>query len=251
MRLNSIFLIGLAGCLAASASVARDSALPDGPYISTSAEAEVMMPPDFAVMDLGVRIVEDSPEAVRQRIDAIQQRILTLLAAFEDAIHEQRIVSLSFGENREYDRERQQQVHAGYFGQFSYEVRVADFDRLNALHYQLAELELESLQGPRFDLTPENRQLLERQARQQAVRAATLRAEDLAGAQGAALGPIWGIIHQPMHELAGSAGQSNEGSYPSLAMLSRDAEFAMAFAPQPIRLQTRVGVVYPLLPAQP
>lgn len=249
MRL--IFFVAVSCCWVASASAARDSALPDDPYISTSAEAEVMMPPDFAVMDLSVRVVESTPEAARQRIDAMQQRILTLLDSFKEAIHEQRIVNLSFGENREYDRERQQQVRAGYFGQFSYEVQVADFERLNALHYQLAALELESLLGPRFELTPENRQLLERRARQQAVRAATLHAEDLAGAQGAALGPIWGIIYQPMHELAGSAGPSNEGSYRSLGMSSRDAEFAMAFEPQPIRLQTRVGVVYPLLPTQP
>ncbi len=245
-------LIVSAACLfAAPAGAARDTALPDGPYISTSADAEAEMSPDFAVLDLNVRVVEESPEAARQAINIAQQRLLKVLSGFDDALRDHRILRLSFGENREYDRESQRQVRTGYFGRFSYQVRVGDLDQLNALHYQLAELEMESLEGPRFELTPENQQLLEQRARQQAVRAATLRAEQLAEAQGAALGLIWGIIYQPMHELAGGAGGGNEGRDPRLAMTSRDAEFVIAFEPQPIRFQTRVGVVYRLIPAQP
>lgn len=251
--MRSILLI--ACCFMAGTISARDTALPDGPYISTSAEAEEALPPDFATMDLSVRLIDASPEAVRQRIDAAQERILTVLAAFKDAIREQRIIRLSFGENWEYDRERQQQVLAGYHGSFDFEVQVADFDRLNALQHRLAALEFQSLQGPRFDLTPESRALLERRAREQAVRAATQRAEQLAATQGAELGSIWGIIHQPMHELAGTvpggASAASEVAYASLDASRRDGEFAMAFEPQPIRFRSSAGVVYRLIPAQP
>lgn len=247
------FHLLLLAALVSAPVAARDISLPNGPYISTSADAEVERAPDFAVLNLSGRLIEATPEAARARIDELLERILDALAEFEAAIDSQRLEAIAFGEHREYDPERQRAVPAGFFGSFALEVRVADFERLNALQYRLAEFELESLRGPQFELTEVNRAELEERARIESVREATRRAEELAAAQGVALGPIWGILHEPMHRIAGGdPGPSVDSSSTVVRQYRSEPAretFALGFDPQPIRVRARSGVVYELVSA--
>ena len=252
MRVLSILLLALV--CASAPLAARDISLPDGPYISTSADAEAERAPDFAVLNLSGRYVEATPDAARSRIDELLERVLDVLADFDAAVESQRLEAIAFGEHREYDRERGRSVRAGHFGSFGLEVRVSDFEQLNALQYRLAEFELESMRGPRFELTEANRAELEERARIASVREATRRAGELAAAQGATLGPIWGILHEPMHRIAGGDPGSAIGGPSNIIgmrmdLAQPDETFALGFDPQPIRVQARSGVVYELVPA--
>lgn len=250
MRVSLILLVLASGL--ATPLPARDISLPDGPYVSTSADAEVERAPDFAVLNLSGRYVEATPDAARTRIDELLERVLDVLAEFEPAVDGQRLETIAFGEHREYDRELQRSVPAGYFGSFDLEVRITDFDQLDALQYRLAEFEFSSLRGPGFRLTEAHLAELEEQARVASIREATRRARELAAAQGATLGPIWGILHEPMHRIAGEdPGRPSE----SPVAMSRRARaepanetFAMGFDPEPIRVRARSGVVHELIP---
>ncbi len=250
MRVSLILLV-LASSLATPLS-ARDISLPDGPYISTSADAEVERPPDFAVVKLSGRHVEATPDAARARIDKLLERVLDVLAEFDAAVDSQRLEAMSFGEHRTYGREQEGRVPAGYYGSFGLEVRVADFDQLNALQYRLAEFEFSSMRGPTFGLTETHRAELEEQARVASIREATRRAGELAAAQGATLGPIWGVLHEPMHRIAGADPGLPLGSTVVMHQSARadpsSETFDMGLEPRPIRVRARAGVVYELIP---
>lgn len=239
----------IAAIVVAMASLpAAAGSLPDGPYVSTSASAVEEVAPDFAVIDLQYRVVEDTPEAARSATDRAQRRLVELLGRFEDAIRDQRLEAMQFGEEYEFDREQQKQVRTGYYGSFEFRLEVNDFETLPELHFALAGLEWNSLGNPRFEVAdPEAH---ENTVRLRALEKAGQRAADLARAQGARLGPVWGIIHEPMHDLAGrSPGVigDDRGPAPRLSVSMAEGRFALPMEPRPVRFETRVGVVYRLL----
>lgn len=221
--------------------------LPDGPYVSTSASAIEEVDPDFAVIDLQFRVVEPTAEAARSATDQAQQQLIELLSGFEDALRDQRLESAQFGEEFEFDSEQRRRVPVGFYGAFSFRLEVDDFDALAKLHYQLAGLEWASLDNPRFEVDDD--EAVQRVARQRALEKAGERARALAEAQGARLGAVWGILYEPMHDLAGRSpgvigGDTMAG--PSLRMSADGSEFSLPVEPRPVRFEATVGVVYTL-----
>lgn len=222
--------------------------LPDGPYVSTSASATEEVDPDYAVIDLQFRVVESSSDEARAATNRAQQRLVELLGPFEDALRDTRQESLQFGREYEYDQQQRKRVEAGFFGQFSFRIEVSDFDRLSKLHYALAAGEWNRLGEPGFEVADTD--AAHEAARRKALARATDQARALAEAQGSRLGDPWGIIFEPMHELAGRspgvAGSRMQRS--SLGVGSADAEFAIPTTPRPVEFEARVGVVYRLEP---
>ncbi|MDT8448629.1 MAG: SIMPL domain-containing protein [Wenzhouxiangellaceae bacterium] len=238
----AMLIAGLASQLALAGS------LPDGPYVSTSAAATFEAEPDFAVIEARFHTVEPSAESARAAVERAQRGLLDLLETFDDAVRAGRIESMEFGEHFDYDRERMKQVPAGWFGAFTYRIEVDDFDFLPRLHYALAGLEWDSLDNPRFEV--DDREAAEREARQRALEKASGQARALAAAQGAELGAVWGIIYEPMHDLAGRLVDSVSVQAEFRSGRAED-RFAMPVEPRPVRFEARVGVVYTLQPAPP
>jgi len=226
-------------------SAALADPLPDGPYVSTSASAVEEAAPDHAVFDLRFRTVADTAESARSATQQAQRELLEVLAPYADAIRDRRVESLTFGEAREYDPREQRQVRRGFYGRFSVRLEVDDFDRLAELHHVLAGLEWESLDNPAFRV--DDPEAIEQRARRRALEAARERARNLAAAEGAELGSIWGIIHEPMHERAGRFMASDRMIAVSAAPReTADSRFALPVEPVPVRYEARVGVVYQL-----
>jgi hypothetical protein len=223
--------------------------LPDGPYVSTSASAVEEVPPDFAVLDMAFRTVEPTPERARARTDAAQRALLDVLEAFTDAVRDRRIESMSFGEEIEFDRDQGRQVTVGHFGRFSVRIEVDDFDALPDLHYRLAGLQWRSLSNPAFRV--DDRDAVENRLRQRALAAARDRARVLAEAGSTSLGSLWGVIHEPMHELAGRLPGDRHGPSAPLARAAEgDGRFAWSVQPRPVTFEATVGVVYRLATRQ-
>ncbi|MFN2332998.1 MAG: SIMPL domain-containing protein [Wenzhouxiangellaceae bacterium] len=237
-------VFGLASALVPAAS------LPDGPYVSTSASAIEEVDPDYAVFDLQFRVVAPSPDEARAATDRAQRQLIELLDPFEDALRDHRLESMQFGEQYDFDRQQQKRVTVGHFGAFSFRLEVDDFEVLPKLHFQLAGLEWNSLGNPTFRVADE--ESVKDIARQRALENAGRRAEALAQAQGARLGSIWGIIYEPMHDLAGrSPGVvgGDRGSLSEMRMSMADSEFALPVDARPVRFEATVGVVYRLVTA--
>lgn len=236
-----ILACGMAPAMAAGGN------LPDGPYVSTSASAIEEVDPDYAVIDLQFRVVEGSPESARAATNKAQQRLVGLLEEYAGALRDHRLESMQFGEEYEFDRNQQKRVRTGFFGTFSFRLEVDDFERLGKLHYQLAGLEWNSLGNPSFKVADD--EAVQNLARQRALEKAGERARALAGAQGARLGKVWGIIYEPMHDLAGRSPGVIGGAEmrpPAIRMSMAEAEFELPMEPRPVRYEATVGVVYAL-----
>jgi len=229
---------------AAAAAVAE--ALPDGPYVSTSAAAVHRVDPDYAVMDLNFRTVQATAEAAREQANAAQKRLVSLLAGYEEALRDTKLESLRFGREYEYDRQQQKRVEAGFFGQFGFRIEVSDFERLPKLHFELAAMDWNSLGEPRFQVSDTD--AAHDAARKKALERATAQARGLAQFQGGRLGQPWGIIFEPMHELAGRMAGAEDGRMQrySMGVGAADLEFAIPMAPRPVEFEARVGVVFRL-----
>ncbi|MGK7296425.1 MAG: SIMPL domain-containing protein [Candidatus Wenzhouxiangella sp. M2_3B_020] len=227
---------------------AQSAALPDSPYVSTSASAVEEVAPDFAVLSMQFRTVQDAPDAVRTRTDEAQHRLIDVLEDFDEAIREQRVESMRFGEEFEFDRQRGERTKVGHFGEFTVRLEVDDFDKLPDLHYRLAGLQWRSLANPQFRV--DDREAAENRLREQALVKARERARSLAEAGGASLGALWGVIHQPMHDLAGRLLESGSARGPAVSLAAAEGQqrFALAMEPRPIRFEVTVGVVYRIRP---
>lgn len=237
---------GFAVLLLAGSAVAAGP-LPDAPYLSTSAVASEEVEPDHARLQLNYRVVRDTAEAARDETARAQRELLAVLEEYAEAIRSRRVESLTFGEATEYDPRQQRQVPVGYFGRFGVLLEIDDFDALPALHYALAGLEWESLGNPEFGVDEPERYA--ERVRARALAAARDRAGSMAEAAGASLGPVWGIIHEPMHDRAGRFVE--DGGPMAMARSMADAPeaaFAMPLEPRPVRFEARVGVVYRLEP---
>jgi hypothetical protein len=240
-------LIGL--ILLFATAVATAASLPDGPYVSTSASAVEEVPPDFAVLEMQFRTVRPAPDEVREAADAAQRRLLDVLEAFENAIRDRSVESMSFGEQFEFDRQTGERVKTGHYGQFSVRLEVDDFETLPELHYRLAGLQWQSLGNPQFRV--DDRDAVENRLRRQALARARERARVLAEAGGMSLGPAWGIIHEPMHDLAGRLPGDTAGPPVQMArMAEADGRFALAIEPRPVRFELTVGAVFRLSEAE-
>lgn len=227
--------------------LAGAGSLPDGPYVSTSASAIHDAEPDYAVIAVEYRTVAESAEIARAETHSAQEELLAALAEYPDSLRDTNLEALRFGREYEYDRQQQKRVEAGFFGQFSFLVEVSDFDRLSKLHYQLAAMDWNRLGEPEFKVADTD--AAANAARQKALARATAQARALAEAGGSALGEAWGIIFEPMHELAGrSPGvTATEMRRVSVGVATAEAEFAIPMMPRPVEFEARVGVVYRLM----
>jgi len=231
--------------LGALSGFAAAGNLPDGPYVSTSASALEEVAPDYSVLEMQFRTVQDSPEVVRDRTNGAQRNLLAVLEEFEDAIRERRVESMEFGEEFDYDRDQMKRVMIGHYGQFTVRLEVDDFEMLPQLHYRLAGLQWQSLSNPRFMV--DDREAVETRLRERAIIKARERARTLAEAGGSVIGKLWGIIHQPMHDLAGRLPDDFGGiPSPRLAVSESSDRFALAMEPRPVRFEVTVGTVFRL-----
>lgn len=224
---------------------ASAGSLPDGPYVSTSASALEEVAPDYSVLEMQFRTVQDSPEAARERTNEAQRTLLGVLGEFDGAIRDRRVESIDFGEEFDYDREQMKRVSIGFYGQFSVRLEVDDFEKLPQLHYRLAGLQWQSLSNPRFMV--DDREAVETRLRERAIVKARERAVSLAAAGGSVIGGLWGIIYEPMHDLAGRLpGDVSGMPSPRLELNESADRFALEMEPRPVRFEVTVGAVFRL-----
>lgn len=223
----------------------KAESLPDGPYVSTSASALEEVAPDYSVLEMQFRTVQDSPEVVRERTNEAQRNLLAVLEEFEDGVRDRRVESMEFGEEFDYDRDQMKRVMIGHYGQFTVRLEVDDFEMLPQLHYRLAGLQWQSLSNPQFLV--DDREAVETRLRARAIAKARERARSMAEAGGSVIGELWGIIHEPMHDLAGRL-PGDVGGIPSprIALTESADRFALAMEPRSVRFEVTVGTVFRL-----
>lgn len=237
----------LASLLLLAAS-AQAGSLPDAPYVSTSGEGRIEVPPDHAVLQVRVERIADQPDLVRERINAIQLQLQAVGERYRDALARFELHDFEFGAHREYRPDLGRMVEQGFRGAFRVELEVRDLERLDALMYDLSGLELSSLGSPRFAVRDERSH--QDQARSRALAAATEQARVLAADAGAELGSVWGIVYLPMDRLAAEvgrdAGPEAWGAGPNLGFRAEaaDAGFVMQTRIAPIVFTARVGMIF-------
>ncbi|MDX1625536.1 MAG: SIMPL domain-containing protein [Wenzhouxiangellaceae bacterium] len=223
--------------------------LPEGPYVSTSATGEHEVDPDHAVLSLSVERRAATSALAQEHLVEARNAVDAVLAGYADAIGEVELEQLSVSRVTEYDPESRRQVEAGFAGRFGLSVRVVDLGRLSALYHELAGLDPQNLDMPRFEVDDPEAAL--QAARDRALGNARAKAEAIASTQGAVLGPVWGLLVDPLHHLAGRVTEDVGGGMERMA-LSMRADSAppgdIAIEPRPVRFQATVGVVYRLEP---
>ena len=172
---------------------------------------------------------------------------------YKEALTRFDLHDFEFGVHREYRQELGRMVEQGFRGAFRIELELSDLERLDALLFDLAGLELSGLGSPQFGVRdPETHQAA---ARARALAAATEQARALAADAGADLGEIWGLVYLPMDRLAAEVGR--DSGFDSGATqweqhfraASADAGFVMQTRIAPIVFNAKVGVIFRLAAA--
>lgn len=248
------FLIPLAAALALSGpKVLFAGALPEGPYISTSAEAEIEMEPDAAELRVRGQVSAPTNEEARTSLLELQNELIGALDEFQKAIAPIVLDQVDSTEITRYDSTVQATVTAGFQHEFGVVVRVQDLDILDRLFHRLVSIDGLTVRTPEFYI--HDGESAQRRARDQALANARDEAESLARSQGARLGNVWGIVYKARHGDADPMNWTNFlGDFDEAADLDRVVVTGSRYI-APIRIDPKrvvysaeVGVVYELRP---
>jgi len=182
------------GSLLASRAVAQTTPVPpvpaDAEGISVIGEAAVTAAPDRARITLGVEVFNASlaaaQDTARRHMDAVIQRLTQM------GVPESNIQSVSISISPQYDTsEGQASTLRGYRVQNLVEVQMSNVGGLGALIDGAVDAGATRVLGVRFEAS--NLEELKAQAREQAVRQARTKAEQLARHAGVTLGRLQSI----------------------------------------------------------
>ncbi len=240
----------------ACSNPAEADGLPDGPYVSTSAEAVVSIAPDFAVIEVEGTVAAESSTGARTAALELQRQLRSLLESFEGDVApvELDIAETDFIQN--WNRALGRYERLGFKEAFRTNLRIEGLDRVDELFHELSKIDGLQVLSPEFGVDDPDSGLAE--ARQQALEKAREYAEQLAMSQGARLGPIWGIVYRSRHDRADpvrwmeTAGKSRRPGDPAdldrVEVTGSSFEPVLRFALRQVEFTAEVGVVYELLP---
>jgi uncharacterized protein YggE len=155
------------------------------PVISVRGEAWMEAEPEIALVTVTVQARDRDRRAVLDRLVARNKEVLDLVRGYGEAVEK-----LESGPVSAYPEVKKGQSERGarYAGQARVNVTVRDFTVLGELVGKLADLELVTIAGPWWSLRPDSP--VHREARIDAARDATRRAEEYAEAFGGRLGEL-------------------------------------------------------------
>ncbi|WP_165984386.1 SIMPL domain-containing protein [Streptomyces sp. YIM 98790] len=164
---------------AVSAAAGAATALP---RISVRGEARLEVDPEIARIGISVRARGSDRRAALADLTRRNTTVLELVKSYGEAV--ERTETGAFTIAPELKQGRGERVRA-YHGRVHIQATVTDFTTLGELTTRLADLELTRVDGPWWGLRPDSP--VYREARQQAVREAVVRAREYAAALGAGL----------------------------------------------------------------
>ena len=170
--------------------------------------------PDGVVVGLGVRHRSDTAAEALSEVARKSQQLESLFR--ELGIDDNGWVagSISLREREEWDEASRREVRRGYEAWSRVDVRLTDRSRLGPLLAEAAARVEASVDGPRWDIRPENP--AHDDARGQAVADARRRADAYAQAAGLALGEVFAIVEAG----AGQDGHVMRGSFAATSTAS-------------------------------
>ncbi|MER6009093.1 SIMPL domain-containing protein [Streptomyces bluensis] len=175
---------------------------PDAPRIAVRGEAHLEVDPEIARIGVTVSARGKDRRAALDDLTRRNATALDLIKTYGDAV--ERVETGAFSITPELTKHgRGERVHA-YHGRVHITAELTDFTALGELTTHLADLDLTRVDGPWWTLRPASP--AHRQARQQAVREAVLRAREYAEALGTTL--------DALIELADIGAENTQPPYP-------------------------------------
>ncbi len=238
-----------------AASALQADGLPQGPYVSTSADAVVAVPPDFAMILISGSVAAATSADARASILDLQRRIRSLLEDFEGDVAP---VELDVAESdfvQKWNRSLDRYERLGFKEAFEAHLRVDGLDRVDELFHELSLIDDLQVMSPEFGV--DDPASARAEARRRALEKARTTAEQLAHSQGARLGAIWGVVHRSRHDRADpvrwadSVGAPRRAGDPAdlgqVEVTGSNFDPVLPFAVRAVEFSAEVGVVYELL----
>jgi hypothetical protein len=168
----------------------------DGPSrtISVQGEGTVSVAPDRAVVRFGVVSRAETAEAARSQNADAAARAMNAVRDLDIPERRIRMEALQLQPRREYNPETRQREDKGYEATRQIVVEVDSLDRLPVLVTRVVQEGANRLSGIQYDLS--DRDAIRNDALREAAEAARAKADLLATALGASLGPVQQIREQ-------------------------------------------------------
>lgn len=171
-------------------AVQAGTPLPDGPHVVVSGEGSTSAAPDQVRIKLSVEARSPQPAQAKAAVDQAVNGFLDVLKQHRVATDDVQASALSLYEDFEYD-ERGRRTPSGHRASRSVDVRLRKVDGFNSVMDEglaagMTRIDSVSFESSRADA-------LRMQARSQAAAQSRERAEELARAYGARLGPVYSI----------------------------------------------------------
>lgn len=209
------------------------AAAQDAPHLTVAGEGRVALPPDMAMIRLGVTTEARSAEAALAANSADMSRVLAFLATAGIAAADIQTSGLRLTPRQEdYRGDATPPRVMGFVATNEVTVRVRDLDRLGEVLDAVVREGANRFNGLSFGLSDDAAALAE--ARRRAVAEARTKAETYAGAAGVTLGPVRAITDQ------------SGGVAPMDMRLSMAAMESVPVAPGEVSVEARVTITWDL-----
>ncbi|RJL32385.1 SIMPL domain-containing protein [Bailinhaonella thermotolerans] len=199
------------------------------PRLSVRGEAVIEAEPELARVIVNVGARDKSRRAVLDRLTRRDEECLTLVKSYGDAVES--VETGGFTVFPELRGRRSGEKVARYHGTVRLTIVMNEFGALGELLTRLADLELASVEGPRWELRRDSE--VHRRAREEAARSAVRRAREYAAALGTR---VTGLL-----EMSDTAEPVTPFGYES-APLMRAAAMEMD-SPPPLDLEPEMQIV--------
>lgn len=176
--------------LSAALQASAGTPLPDAPHVVVSGEGSVSAAPDQVRIKLSVEARSPQPAQAKATVDRAVNGFLDVLKRHGVATDDVQASALSLTEDFEYD-ERGRRTPQGHLATRSVDVRLRRVDGFNAVLDEGLAAGMTRIDGISFESGRAD--ALRMQARSQAATQSRERAEELARAYGARLGPVYSI----------------------------------------------------------
>jgi len=215
-----------------------------------------MVEPDFATLKVEGAVAAASTTEARTAVLDLQRELRAVLDHYQEGIAPVELGAVESGYVEEWNRDTSEYERLGYENSFAAEIRVDRLGLLDDLFHRLSELDGLRVRTPGFGVDDPDAALA--RARSQAMADARIRAEELAEAQGARIGPIWGVAHRARHQdvnpvrwmgtLDSMGIRAEAADLDGVMVTGSRFEPVIRIALQQVRFSAEVGVVYELLP---
>lgn len=165
---------------------------------TVSGEGEASAVPDTALIHLGVTKtssnIDQAKNEVNEAVNAINDEIKKL------GVEGKNVKTTNFYINPNYDYNNGRQTITGYTVTQDLEIRIKPIDKANQAVDRATAVGANTVGGISFVLDDENKDKLEQQAREQAIKKAKAKAESIASAAGIKLGKLINVSETPVSQ---------------------------------------------------